>query len=215
MGMLNSLELLTSLGSRMSQEDVAQLAAAALKGTVRLRQTFEDVLAYLDAPGLAEPDQRYALAQLEQTVLQVSETLGIERVRVYCAKALAQRRLLLSTRAVELALYEVLENAKKFHPEHAPAVDIAVLQDGEQRVVLSIADDGVSVSPEHLARIWSPYYQGEKYFTGEAEGMGLGLATVAALVWGIGGSCRARNRADRDGVVIELVLPLIAREEAH
>jgi two-component system cell cycle response regulator len=216
LGMLNSLELLVSLGSKMPQEDMTELAATALKSTVRLRQTFEDVLAYLDAPGLVEPDQRYPLSQLEQTVHQISEALGIERVRVYCARALDEACLLLSTRAVELALYEILENAKKFHPEHAPAVDVAVLQqDGEQQAVLSIADDGVSVSPEHLARIWSPYYQGEKYFTGEAEGMGLGLATVAALVWGIGGSCRARNRADRDGVVIELVLPLIAREEAR
>jgi two-component system cell cycle response regulator len=213
MGMLNSLELLASLGSRMSQEDMTELAADALKGTVRLRQTFEDVLAYLDAPGLAAPGQRYPLSQVEQTVHQISDSLGIERVRVYCAKSLAHAQLLLSPRAVELALYEILENTKKFHPEHTPAVDVAVLQDSEQRALLSIADDGVSVSPEHLAHIWYPYYQGEKYFTGEAVGTGLGLSTVAALVWGIGGSCHARNRTDREGLVIELALPLVAGED--
>jgi two-component system cell cycle response regulator len=212
LSMLSSLELLTSLGSRMSQEDVTELAAAALKGTVRLRQTLEDVLAYLDAPGLAEPDQRYPLSQVEQTVLQISESLGIERVRVFCAKALTQARLLLSPRAVELALYEILENACKFHPEHAPTVDVAVLQDGAHGVVLSVADDGVSVSPKHLDHIWGPYYQGEKFFTGEAAGTGLGLSTVAALIWGVGGSCRARNRTDKEGLVIELAVPLVMGE---
>jgi two-component system cell cycle response regulator len=214
--MLNSLELMTGLGSRMSQEDVTELAAAALKGTRRLRQTFEDVLAYLDAPGLAAPDQRYPLSQLEQTVLQIGESLGIERVRIFCSKALAHGRLPLSPRAVELVLYEILENTVKFHPEHTPAVDVAVLpDDGGKEAVLSIADDGVSVSPKHLDHIWSPYYQGEKFFTGEAAGTGLGLSTVAALVWGVGGSCRAHNRTDRDGLVIELALPLAADEDRN
>jgi two-component system cell cycle response regulator len=213
LGMLSSLELLTSLGNRMSQEDVTELAAAAFKGTVRLRQTFEDVLAYLDAPGLAEADQRYPLSQVEQTVLQICESLGIERVRIFCAKALAQAHLLLSSRAVELALYEILENAVKFHPEHTPAVDVAVLQDGAHGAVLSVADDGVSVSPKHLDHIWGPYYQGEKYFTGEAAGTGLGLSIVAALLWGVGGSCRARNRTDKEGLVIELAVPLVAGED--
>jgi hypothetical protein len=54
-------------------------------------------------------------------------------------------------------------------------------------VNLRIDDDGLTLSPEQLARAWSPYYQGEKYFTGQATGMGLGLSMVATLVWGAGG----------------------------
>jgi hypothetical protein len=38
--------------------------------------------------------------------------------------------------------------------------------------------------------------------------MGLGLAMVATLVWGVGGTCRAYNRQDGQGIVVELVLPL-------
>jgi nitrogen fixation/metabolism regulation signal transduction histidine kinase len=61
--------------------------------------------------------------------------------------------------------------------------------------------------------MWTPYSQGEKSFTGEAKGMGLGLAAVAAMVWEVGGTCRARNRADGPGVTIELVLPLEEERE--
>ena len=213
--MLGSLELLARLGSEMAPENVTQLAGAALRGTRRLRETFEDVLAYLDAPGLAQPSEGFALSQIEPVVRQISANLGIESVRVFCAKELAQARVLLSSRAVELALMEILENAVKFHPAGMPTIDVAVLEDGGGMAVLCIADNGVSVSPEHLERMWNPYYQGEKYFTGEAQGTGLGLSTVAGLVWGIGGRCRARNRTDRDGLVVELTLPMATDEEEN
>jgi K+-sensing histidine kinase KdpD len=57
--------------------------------------------------------------------------------------------------------------------------------------------------------MWTPYYQGEKHFTGESAGMGLGLSMVASLIWNVGGSCRAYNRDDGPGIVIDLVIPLL------
>ena len=213
MNMLSSLELLVSLGDKISPGDITDLAGSALRGTRRLRDTFEDVLAYLDAPALAGSSEAFALSQIESLVGQISTYLGLQPVRVFCARELAAAYIPLSTRAVELALTEILENARKFHPTGAPAVDVAVLNGaGTGTATLCIADDGIAVSPEHLQRVWRPYYQGEKYFTGEAPGTGLGLPTVAALVWGVGGRCRARNRTDRDGLVIELTLPLLGPE---
>ena len=58
--------------------------------------------------------------------------------------------------------------------------------------------------------VWSPYIQGEKYFTGEAPGMGLGLSLVATLVWQVGGEVELTNRRDGSGVEVILRLPLPA-----
>ena len=74
---------------------------------------------------------------------------------------------------------------------------------------LRISDDGLTLSPEQLDKMWMPYYQGEKYFTGEQEGMGVGLSMVASLIWEVGGTCHAYNRTEKKGVVIELTLPLV------
>jgi nitrogen fixation/metabolism regulation signal transduction histidine kinase len=52
-----------------------------------------------------------------------------------------------------------------------------------------------------------PYYQVEKYFTGQVPGMGLGLAMVSALVWQVGGACQMYNREKGPGVVVEIQLP--------
>ncbi|NJN95863.1 MAG: sensor histidine kinase [Anaerolineales bacterium] len=71
-----------------------------------------------------------------------------------------------------------------------------------------MADDGQVLPPEQLAKVWTPYYQAEKYFTGQVAGMGLGLSMVAALVWRVGGVCRMYNRPAGPGVVVELVVPL-------
>lgn len=52
------------------------------------------------------------------------------------------------------------------------------------------------------------YYQGERNHTGQLAGMGLGLPMVASTLWGVGGACHLRNRADGPGFVVELVFPV-------
>jgi K+-sensing histidine kinase KdpD len=110
---------------------------------------------------------------------------------------------------MDLIVSEILENARKFHPNHAPRVEIILspLNDNRQ-ISLQFSDDGLTLSPEQLSQVWQPYYQGEKYFTGEAVGMGLGLTKVSTVIWNVGGTCRLSNRETGPGVMVELVLPL-------
>ena len=114
----------------------------------------------------------------------------------------------MSQRAMELILWELLENAKKFHPRQSPAVEVAVVRAEDRAIRLQVRDDGLTLSPDQLAHAWEPYVQGEKHFTGEIPGMGLGLAMVAALVWQAKGAVRLANRPDGPGVVVELTLQL-------
>jgi CheY-like chemotaxis protein len=100
-----------------------------------------------------------------------------------------------------------LEQLSALGERTAHSMSIEALRD--HRAVLRVADDGIHLVPEQLARAWVPYYQGEKYFTGEKSGMGLGLSMVASFAWEAGGSCRIHNRADRPGVVVELALPIL------
>jgi signal transduction histidine kinase len=120
----------------------------------------------------------------------------------------------LPQRAIELILWEILENAKKFHPANSPAVEIVLSRKSDPEhprpeAFIQICDDGLTLSPVQLAQVWTPYYQVEKQFTGEVTGMGLGLPMVALLVWSTGGTCRIHNREKGSGVVVELVLPLV------
>lgn len=207
-GILGSLDMLSRVGRRLSGDDMADLVQMALDSAKRLYRAFEDILRYLTIHSMSESGGRFALAHLEALTTEVAASLDVQSVQIACAESLQSVSLPLAQRAVELILWELLENALKFHPQQSPTVQVSAFPVDGQRVCLQVTDDGTHISPEHLPRLWTPYYQGEKYFTGETKGMGLGLATVAGLVWNVGGTCRIQNRNDGVGIQVELFFPV-------
>ncbi|MBN1890333.1 MAG: PAS domain-containing sensor histidine kinase [Thermoflexales bacterium] len=186
------------------QQDVALFIQEAFEGAQRLYHEIEDIVRYLEAPVTASAGEGCRLSELKAIVDQISQELNLHAVNLHVEDN--ARQLTLSQQSIERILWEVLENAQKFHPKKSPTVDIHIVQ-GEERSLIQIKDDGVSLSPEQLALLWTPYYQADKFSTGQVEGMGLGLAMIATLVWSVGGACRAFNREDGPGLVIELELP--------
>ncbi|MEW5957320.1 MAG: response regulator [Chloroflexota bacterium] len=211
LGMQVGLETMTRHASKLSVEEIGDLAASALKSLQRLEGQIQDILQYLKVGTLARAETGFELAQLANVVTEIGTALELITVAVSGVEKLPGRRLTLSRQAMELVLREVLENAKKFHPRQSPTVNITVEPLNAKKVCLTAADDGLTLSPEQLIQAWMPYYQGEKDFTGEVTGMGLGLSMVASLVWGAGGTVRLYNREDRPGVVVELIL-LVAED---
>lgn len=193
----------------LSIEDIRADLEEARSGALQLQATILDVLQYLEAVDITrEEENACGLCQIFDLATDIQTDLQLEKVDVDVSGLdIEATRLPFSSRALELILWELCENAKKFHPQHTPTIHIRALT-APEGLVLQVQDDGQHLSPEQLSKIWIPYYQGEKLFTGEVPGVGLGLPTVASLVWGVGGTCRAYNREDRPGLVVELVLPL-------
>jgi two-component system cell cycle response regulator len=197
----------------MPHQDVVSFVQEAFDGAQRLYREIEDIVRYLEAPITASAGEGCRLSALKAIVDQISQELGLQAVNVH-SEGIAPDdeptrhtgQVTLSQQSMERILWEVLENAQKFHPQESPTVDIYISQ-GKGRSVIQVKDDGVNLSPEQLALMWTPYYQADKFATGQVDGMGLGLATIATLVWSVGGACRAFNRADKPGLVIELDLP--------
>ncbi len=211
--MVSGWEMLEMLHEQLSAQEITDTIRGAVKGARRLQNTVEDILGYINTPGTAISGDMCAVDDVQAIIADISSSQEIDFANIaYIQELPAVSRLPLSRRAVELIVWELLENAKKFHPGQNPKIEIALEQVASGEVTLRVQDDGISVSPEHLSKFWVPYYQGEKDFTGQVAGMGLGLAMVAALVWRVGGTCRASNRADKPGVIIELVFPVTKTE---
>ena len=190
--------------------EMVQMVSQANNNLEHLIQEMKDVFQYIDAPVLAQLGQQVSLRQLESMVSSLAKKLKLEKVAVTVPASLQEKRLTIAETALETILWEILENAKKFHPQQTPQLDVIVsttLHD-PQVIQLQVRDDGISLSPEQIKWAMMPYIQSEKYFTGEEHGMGLGLSLVSTLVWQAGGSARLFNRNDQPGVVVELVLPL-------
>lgn len=208
-GILGSLKLLANSGASLSPEKVMSLSQLALDNVERLYHSMGDVLEFLSTPFASQSQIKFNLSTLETTATEIADTLHINLAQVNCPMPLQNSWLQLSHRAMELVLWEVLENTKKFHPQQSPNVIITVAEKSNGNVTVSIVDDGAGLSPEQLTQIWSPYYQGDKYATGEIKGMGLGLAMVATMVREVGGQTHAYNNKNATGLVIELILPLV------
>lgn len=207
-GMLGGLELLEEEGVTSINEIISELFDIVFENTQRLSREIEGVVEYINAPTLIESSAAFDLTKLEPIIKQISSDLGLEQVSLSDQTGVEKAQVLLPKPALEACLRELLHNAQKFHPEHAPTIEIKLscLTDHKQ-IRIQICDDGLTLSPEELEQVWIPYYQVDKYLTGQVSGMGLGLSRVGWLIKSVGGTYRVYNRTDGPGLVVELTLP--------
>lgn len=193
---------------KLSLEQIVEFAEQAQGGVQELQSELEEVLAYINAPTAVPAGQGLALEYLATSVGQAAALLEMSKVRLEPWQALPPA-VFLSRPAFDLICFELLQNSKKFHPDNNPVVTITVSFENGY-VHFTFTDDGTGLPPDQLQQAMKPYYQSEKGFTGQVPGMGLGLSMVGAMIQKVGGSVRLRNRADQNGLVVELRVPVVA-----
>ena len=212
---LTSLDLLSRHIAKMSQEEAAKISTTALSGAKRLHETLNQILRYSNLSFDPQDGEGFTVSELNQLAASVSVEVGLKNISISIPHDLAGTRIALPQQSLEVILWEILGNSRKFHPDRDPKVSIEVSNVPSKGILIRIGDNGMTLSPRQLSIAFLPYYQGEKDFTGEAPGMGLGLATVSSIVWGVGGACRISNQKDGPGVVIELLIPEVSEENLY
>ena len=106
-------------------------------------------------------------------------------------------------------LAHLLSNAVKFTPRGEVRVEAERVEDG---VEVRVRDTGVGIAPEHLEKVFEPFWQVQQGNTREVGGMGLGLAVSQRLAHLLGGHLRVES-IPGEGSVFTLRLPL--RAPAH
>lgn len=85
-------------------------------------------------------------------------------------------------------------------------LSLAATQD---RVVLSVSDDGKGMTEEEIARVWNRFMNRE---SGEGRGIGLGLTIVQMIARQHGGSALLESQVGV-GTTVTVSLPLFAQED--
>jgi two-component system, cell cycle sensor histidine kinase PleC len=107
-------------------------------------------------------------------------------------------------RAMKQIAVNLLSNAVKFTPDGGH-VSLRGHRRGN-RVVLTIADNGIGIAPEALSKLGRPFEQVESQLTKTYQGSGLGLAIAKSLATLHGGSLRLRSKPGK-GTVVMVQLP--------
>lgn len=104
-------------------------------------------------------------------------------------------------------LESILDNAVKFSNKPEASVTILGRRDGATgEFLLDIADDGPGMPPTVQRDAFQPFTQRDDEFTGNAAGLGLGLATVKYLMTLFGGRTALESVPGR-GTLVRLVFP--------
>jgi two-component system cell cycle sensor histidine kinase PleC len=112
-------------------------------------------------------------------------------------------------RAIKQIIVNLLSNAVKFTPDGGKVVvRTRLLSDS---IVLMIADTGIGIAPQSLARLGRPFEQVESQLTKTYHGSGLGLAIARSLTNLHGGSMRLRSKLGT-GTIVCVSLPRGPRE---
>jgi two-component system cell cycle sensor histidine kinase PleC len=152
--------------------------------------------------------------KLDKEPLDLSKTLA-ESLRVVSGRA-DDKHLVLDAdidgaipvvadrRAIKQIIVNLLSNAVKFTPDGGKVVVRSrVFSDS---IMLMIADTGIGIPPQSLARLGRPFEQVESQLTKTYHGSGLGLAIARSLADLHGGSMRLRSKLGV-GTVVCVTLP--------
>ena len=74
---------------------------------------------------------------------------------------------------MEMIVYEILENSKKFHPNQDPHVDVCIEGHSNDDIQVRFLDDGQSMTAEQITRAKLPYSQSENGLPARSQGWGL------------------------------------------
>ncbi len=185
----------------------------ALMYNERQKQQLDKVFHHIQSPMFAvgNTSKGFVLSQLPLMLEEIRQNMEFNSdIELVVSDDLAETRLALSPQSMEVIIQELLENARKFHPGNAPRVTLEVTRNEKEKTcLLRVSDNGRHLPVEELDKVWLPYHQIERYFTGEVPGMGLGLSTVASILWTVGGQCRLYNREDEEGVRVNLDIPCV------
>jgi two-component system phosphate regulon sensor histidine kinase PhoR len=190
-----------------SRQELARILSIMERHSKRLQRLVDDLLS------LAQLESSQATLELsavrvdelfDNLIRDWKEKLAAKNLKVVVDLSPEAVSLYADGTRLEEILYNLLDNAVKFSRENGQ-IHLRATRRGSD-MVLSVADNGLGISKEHLPRIFERFYRADKARSRELGGTGLGLAIVKHIAQLHGGRVEAESELGR-GTTIHVVLP--------
>jgi len=193
-----------------SEERVQRIRTSAnhLQYLIKELLAFARLDAGRDVAHLEEVDVRNVV----RDVATVMEPLAAQReLQLEVDMPQSATTVLTDPDKVRQILLNLVGNAVRYTEKGRVKLTLAAARGGELK--LSVADSGPGVAPEHLGRIFEPFWQLDPTQRSHGGGTGLGLSVVKHLAALLGGRIDVRSKLG-EGSVFTLTLPATAPKTA-
>ncbi|MEE8424908.1 MAG: HAMP domain-containing sensor histidine kinase, partial [Elusimicrobiota bacterium] len=177
-------------------DEAQRTALAAIKKQMQKFRYYVDnflmFMAIRDAKSLKIQREECVPAELiEEAIGELSVPAREHNVRIeYDLKSLGGLKpIKADPRHLSAALRNLIENGIKFNdrPDGDRRLRIEAVELHPDRLKFSVIDNGPGIAPEDRAKVFEGFYQIDDDFTGQIEGLGLGLAYVKLVAEAHGG----------------------------
>lgn len=175
----------------------------------RLRELTENLrlLSRLETPNT--PIQREPVnikGVIEGVIMAEAEIAEAKGIRLVYSGPERPARVLGNRDHLKQVLLNLLDNSIKYSRPEGGDVVINV-QEGDQRMLVRVIDEGIGISPEDLPYVFDTAYQAPRTGSLRRAGSGLGLAISKRIVEQHGGQLTIQSKPDQ-GTTVAFDLPL-------
>ena len=171
----------------------------------RLLQLIDGILSFTRQDTGREPVQatRIAVAELLAGVAAIAQPMAMEKGIGFTVDAPSDTAIETDTAKARHVLLNLLSNAIKFTERGQVTLDVRCSDD---EVVFRVRDTGIGIPPEHVQRVFAPFWQAEQADTRRSGGAGLGLSLARRIARVLAGDvCIAASGPG--GTTVEFRLP--------
>lgn len=195
-----------------SEQDIRKYAGEVADAGRHMLALIDEVLetSRLESGRLTITEEPYSPARIlkaaEEMIRPLAEKKGLE-LRVEGAPELCSETYYLDGDAphIQQIVVNLLSNAVKYTDKGYISLRLSGQQEGgEKRILWSVEDSGIGISPEDQGKIFENFGRGSN--TDGKDGMGLGLAIVQQLAGAMGGRIALQSELGK-GSCFTLFLP--------
>lgn len=174
----------------LQHEGVTRISSAGW----HLANLIQEILDFASGVGTTEKlrPESFDAAELASEALGIVASAAAERsLRLTLIPPPEAVSMFTDPTRVRRILLNLLSNAIKFTPRGE--IRLRVLRTAAA-VTFRVEDDGIGIAPEHLGRIWDPFWQVEDPLTRREGGAGLGLSVVRSQAQLLGAALGVESR---------------------
>ncbi|MFC0590893.1 sensor histidine kinase [Novosphingobium aquiterrae] len=202
------VETLSDGGPAVDAAATTRFLAIVEREAKRMLTLVEDLmtLSHVEAEKHDRPDETIDLSSLVRRVVSEMNSLpGKDRVDL--ASVDANAPIAGDPGQLEQVLRNLIDNALKYGAPDQP-VTVALAKNAAGQLVLTIADRGPGIAPEHLPLLTRRFYRTDPGRSRASGGTGLGLAIVKHIVERHGGALDI-NSTVGEGTQVSVTLPAL------